>query len=267
MTTVILDGVLGKKFGKEWKNIHCNTPKKALQVVSANVDGLYEFIRKNINTYAGYAVIVDGKEYDTDQYLLDRRQEQPKTIRFVPLVAGAGGFFRGIFGRVVMAVAICVAAHFTAGAAAAAIGEMISSSGVAGAGAAAAAAASGASAAQTIAIGTAGLTAAEASVLTTTINMAFANATIAGFSAATVSAGASLAMSIGISMAMGAAVGMLTKQASMSNKDYENSSDKTSHYFDGAVNTEKQGVAIPLIYGTVLTGSHPISVHLEVSDT
>jgi predicted phage tail protein len=40
--------------------------------------------------------------------------------------------------------------------------------------------------------------------------------------------------------------------------------DGTSYFFDGPVNTTQQGVPVPLIYGTCLVGSHPISGKVSI---
>lgn len=39
-----------------------------------------------------------------------------------------------------------------------------------------------------------------------------------------------------------------------------------SYYFDGPANTDQQGAAVPLIYGRVLAGSHPISASISVDE-
>ena len=40
--------------------------------------------------------------------------------------------------------------------------------------------------------------------------------------------------------------------------------DGTSYFFDGPVNTTQQGLPVPLIYGTCLVGSHPVSAKVSV---
>lgn len=39
-----------------------------------------------------------------------------------------------------------------------------------------------------------------------------------------------------------------------------------SYYFDGPVNTDTQGAAVPLIYGRVLAGSRPVSASISVDE-
>lgn len=101
-TRVILDGVLGKKFGREWDLI-CDSPRKALQLIEANKPGLMAFIRKNLGKYNAYKVIVDEYERDTEEYILTCKA---KIIRFVPLIAGAGGIGKIVLGAAMVALAI-----------------------------------------------------------------------------------------------------------------------------------------------------------------
>jgi predicted phage tail protein len=69
----------------------------------------------------------------------------------------------------------------------------------------------------------------------------------------------------GASMAIGGVIGLLTPVPSMNKEDQAARNDKTSYYFNGPVNTERQGVPVPLIYGKrVLVGSHPISVQMSI---
>ena len=210
LTTVILDGPIGKQFGKEWK-LMVNSPAQALRLIEANKPGIFQFIRNNLKKYPEYRILVDKDERDTGTFGLTCRA---KTIRFVPLLEGAGGV-----GRIVAGVAMIVASIYTAGAA------------------------------------TAALAAAEAAAGTAAAAAAASTATL-------LSAAASGLMAMGVSLALGGIVQLLTKTPA--NTDIEERKDRTSHYFDGPVNTEMQGVGIPLIYGRVLVGSHAISAKLVV---
>jgi len=74
-------------------------------------------------------------------------------------------------------------------------------------------------------------------------------------------------MAIGASLVIGGVVGMLTPQPKINTGDIGKKADGTSYYFDGPVNTEMEGVPVPLIYGKkVLVGSHPISASLTVEE-
>ena len=45
-----------------------------------------------------------------------------------------------------------------------------------------------------------------------------------------------------------------------------NGEQSNSYYFDGPANTEVQGAPVPLIYGRLLVGSHPISASISVDE-
>ena len=67
----------------------------------------------------------------------------------------------------------------------------------------------------------------------------------------------------GMSMMIGAVVEMLTPKPKMKNDQTERK-DGTSYFFDGPVNTTRQGVPVQVIYGRVLVGSHVISANVNV---
>lgn len=71
-------------------------------------------------------------------------------------------------------------------------------------------------------------------------------------------------MAIGASIAIGGLISLLSPTPKVSS-GAEQRKDKTSFYFDGPVNTDQQGVPVPLIYGEeVLVGSQAISVSVTV---
>ena len=191
LTTVILEGALGRKYGREWK-LKVSSPSKALQLIEANHPGFISDIRNNLKQYPRYRVLVDGVARDMKTYTMKCRA---KVIKFIPLIEGAGGGFRFVLGAVMVAIAVW-------------------------------------------------------------------NPTIGG--AALMSAStAGMVGAAGVSLMIGGLVEMLTKTPK-STTDTDERKDKTSRYFDGPVNTEMQGVAIPLIYGRCLVGSHAISAKLVV---
>lgn len=61
-------------------------------------------------------------------------------------------------------------------------------------------------------------------------------------------------------------VGGIIQQISPRPKKGDNNvkDDGTSYFFDGPVNTTQQGAPVPLIYGTVLVGSQPISAKVSI---
>ena len=73
-----------------------------------------------------------------------------------------------------------------------------------------------------------------------------------------------MAMSMGASMMIGGVVQMLTPLTTLDSNSSSDRKDKTSYYFDGPVNTTRQGVPVPLIYGRCLVGSIAISADLSI---
>lgn len=110
LTKVILDGQLGKQFGRLWE-LDVATPREALALINANKPGVHVWIRKHLSQYGRYRVFCtyeDGRseELDNDTYALERKVI---SIRFTPLVEGASGGVRFVAG------AILVAASFIPG--------------------------------------------------------------------------------------------------------------------------------------------------------
>lgn len=68
---------------------------------------------------------------------------------------------------------------------------------------------------------------------------------------------------VGASMVLGGVIELLTAQPRKKDSVDEGAS---SYYFDGPANTEQQGNPIPLIYGRVLVGSHPISASISIDE-
>lgn len=107
LTKVILEGPMGKEFGREWA-FAINSPREALSMVNANKPGVFNWIRANLQKYATYRVVCeyeDGRveELDKDAYMLKGR---PALIRFVPLVEGASDVVRTIVGAILVVVGV-----------------------------------------------------------------------------------------------------------------------------------------------------------------
>lgn len=185
LTTVILEGAMGKAFGRKWE-LAVNSPNEALRLIEANRPGLFNWIREKLTKYGRYRVICeceDGRkvELDNDTYAL---QHKVKKIRFVPLTEGASAGVRFVIGAVLLVISYFfpVAAPYLA--------------------------------------------------------------------------------PMGVSLMVGSVIEMLTPKIQ---KDANSKTDKTSHYFDGPVNTVNQGVPVPLIYGrSIRVGSHAISASVTV---
>lgn len=86
-----------------------------------------------------------------------------------------------------------------------------------------------------------------------------------GASLAAWGTGATAAGAIGAGMVIaGASMMMVPNPETGSYEDKEK--DEQSFLFNGPVNVNKQGVAVPLIYGTVMTGSVVISAGIRAED-
>jgi len=108
MTKIILEGALGKEFGREWELV-ADTPARALKLIDANKPGLFAWIRKNLDIYKHYEVVVgfeDGEMVEIDEDGLTHLPKKPTSIRFVPIVEGAGAASRIIAGVVIIAASV-----------------------------------------------------------------------------------------------------------------------------------------------------------------
>lgn len=186
LTKVYLEGPLGKKFGREWE-LAADTPNEALRLINANVGNLFAWIKQNLRIYERYRVVVKkrgGKHeaLDSESYALAHDVE---SIRFIPLIAGAGGIIKAVIG-----VALIVYGTIT---------------------------------------------------------------------------GNALALKMGWTMVISGIIEALIMPNTGRKKDNSGGSTN-SHFFDGPVNTEGQGRAVPLVYGRVLIGSQVISAKLSIDE-
>lgn len=109
LTKVFFDGLLGKKFGKQW-DLDVSNANEALRMVEANKPGLLAWIRDNLAIYSHYrvrCVYTDGREEDLDDdtYTINRK---PAEIHFSPVIEGAGGLGQMVMGALLIAVAVFV---------------------------------------------------------------------------------------------------------------------------------------------------------------
>lgn len=107
LVNVYLDGALGKKFGKEWK-LEAKTPGQVLSLIQANTGTLFAWMRTNLEKYANYRVLAtfkNGKrEYLNRDTVLSAHDLV--SIRFTPVVKGAGNVGKTIAGVVLIVVGI-----------------------------------------------------------------------------------------------------------------------------------------------------------------
>ena len=109
LTEVILEGPLGKQFGREWK-LSVSTPAEALRLINANKPGIFTWIRGNLREYPAYKVICKYNNDVVEQVdeLQFSMQGKLKRVTFVPVVEGSGGGF----GKIIMGAAMITAAYF-----------------------------------------------------------------------------------------------------------------------------------------------------------
>lgn len=106
LTKVILEGPLGKQFGREWE-FAIDSPREALKMVDANKPGVFGWIKQNLAKYSRYQVICERRdgtveELDNDSYPLN--QGNLKSVRFVPVIEGASNVFKVVVGIVLVVV-------------------------------------------------------------------------------------------------------------------------------------------------------------------
>ncbi|MGZ8172575.1 MAG: hypothetical protein ACXWT0_01605 [Methylobacter sp.] len=104
-TEVILDGAMGKKFGKRW-NLHIDSPAEALRMIEANKPGLINWFRDNLKRHDGYQVTCKYANGVTETIGKDELIMVGKiaSIRFTPIIAGAGNVAKIIAGVVIIAL-------------------------------------------------------------------------------------------------------------------------------------------------------------------
>ena len=90
---VVLEGILGKKFGAKW-SLHVSSPSEALRIIDINSPGLTNWIRDNANVYEKYRVECEyengSKELLSEETYLAERGNL-KRITFSVAIDGAGG--------------------------------------------------------------------------------------------------------------------------------------------------------------------------------
>jgi len=107
LTKVILEGQMGKEFGREWE-LSVRSPIEALRMVDANKPGVFKWIREQLKNFDRYSVIVeyeDGSEEELEEETV-KLERKMKSIRFVPIIVGAGGAFKAVLGVVLVIVGV-----------------------------------------------------------------------------------------------------------------------------------------------------------------
>lgn len=105
LTKVILEGILGNKFGRVW-NLFVNSPSEAIRLIDANRPGIANWIKSNTKIYDRYRVVCtyeNGQRESLSEttYGMLRRA---KVIRFIPIPEGASGGAKVIIGAALIAI-------------------------------------------------------------------------------------------------------------------------------------------------------------------
>lgn len=106
LTKVILDGPLGKRFGREW-SLAVSTPTQAINLIEANAPGMKGWIRMNMRKYANYRVTVtdrNGKKAKLNNESYGFQRSAPAEIRFTPITEGASAAARVVVGAILVVV-------------------------------------------------------------------------------------------------------------------------------------------------------------------
>ncbi len=229
MRKIILEGILGEKFGYEW-NLDVKSPVEAIQAITSQRKGFRSYLAEAAKDGLGFEILFGdeenliGVEEDID---LIHPVPLGQTITFIPVIMGSDNQSRGMLKIVAAAIMIAVtygqATPYVAGT----TGTVGTATGTAPAaffhGGASATAAAPLTAGQTMA------------------NYAFTAASNMGWGL----------MIQGVSMLM------------MPNiVDPEAGEEGGSYLFNGAENTVKQGVPVPVVYGRVATGSATVSASI-----
>ena len=110
LKTIKLDGVLGKKFGKEF-HLAVESTREAVKALSVQVPGFEQFMLTAHEQGLTFAVFQDDENISEEQIDFETGA---KVIKIVPKVIGAGGN-NGVF-QFVLGVVLIVAGYFTFGA-------------------------------------------------------------------------------------------------------------------------------------------------------
>lgn len=107
LTKVYLEGALGERFGREWE-FEINSPSEALKMVDANNPGVACWLRMHAGKFTHYRVIVET-EAGVESALCEGSYQlncKMKSVRFVPIIEGAGKFGNMIIGAIVVIIGV-----------------------------------------------------------------------------------------------------------------------------------------------------------------
>lgn len=105
---VVLNGVIGKKFGKVW-NVFADSVTTALDIINANNPKFSQWMRTNASKYDRYHIEVEntaGNKHDVPESELAMVSNRIKKITITPIIAGAGAGLKIVVGVVLMVASI-----------------------------------------------------------------------------------------------------------------------------------------------------------------
>ena len=228
MKVVKVYGALRKKLGQCRFQFEADTPAQALKALCVNFPGLEKWLLDSEQDGVGYRVTI-GKEKVTAEtsMALVLPWSEREVFSITPVVAGAGSGAGQILAGIGLVALAIVAAPLGAGFLGLGAGAFTSTTGAA-------------------------LVTGAATSFGTTAFLAGASTLLGSLGAALIFTG--IAQSI-------------SPSAVNSTTTFERGRDAAkfeSFTFSGIVNTEKQGMPVPIIYGRCFTGSSVISVGIDV---
>jgi predicted phage tail protein len=228
MKVVKVYGALRKKLGQCRFQFEADTPAQALKALCVNFPGLEKWLLDSENDGVGYRVTL-GKEKITEQnaVLIAAPFSEREVFSITPVIAGAGQGGGQILAGIGLVALAIVAAPLGAGFLGLGAGAFTSTTGAA-------------------------LVTGAATSFGTTAFLAGASTLLGSFGVALIASGIASAIS---------------PSAVQSTSTFERGRDAAkfeSFTFSGIVNTEKQGLPVPIIYGRCFTGSSVISVGIDV---
>jgi len=115
MKKIILEGILGDKFGREW-NLDVRTPSEAMRAIDANKKGFIRYIADSGNHGVGYQVIIGSREI-IEENVIDEFHfpfSNKEELILVPVISGSAGGSQGpikfLIGAIILTTAIILAA-------------------------------------------------------------------------------------------------------------------------------------------------------------
>ena len=229
MKKIILEGILGDKFGREWE-LDVSSPSDVVSAIGVQKKGFREFLIGSSEDGLNYEVLIDGEGVQSmEEYI--HPVPQNSTISFIPIVAGS----KSRLGMILTGIALVIAAPY----AAAAFGQM----------------AGGLQAGATIGQAAGGL---KSVGVTGALKAGAASAGAGAFATAATFGIYAAATYAGYGLIFGGAAQYLTPKV----EDGKSAVSAENYLFNGALNTVRQGGPVPLVYGRMITGSSVISASL-----